>query len=66
MYCFSLENVLIQSHFTVCHDIDPSDICKSTIDGDPSGQTCNVQYMVENCKKSCGLCPGRTFYSSVV
>ena len=66
MNCFSLESVLIQSHFTVCYDVDPPNVCKTTIDADRTGQICNEQYMVDNCKKSCAFCPGRTFYCLVI
>ena len=66
MQCLILENILIQSHFTVCYDIDPPEQCKSTIAADRTGQTCSDTYMVIHCKKSCGLCPGRTFYGMFI
>jgi len=43
-------------YVAVCYDELPH--CKTTIDADKTGQSCrNQQYIIDNCKKSCGFCP---------
>ena len=41
----------------VCSDTRDTQSCSNQVQNRP--ESCNDDFMIRNCKKSCGLCPGK-------